>query len=112
MPSDTHIFGRFLSEQSHRNYGYVDEETTPRSLAAAKKNSLRKLSAQLQQKIDRTEQEAQQVGDLLEKPIFTRVTSFAEDGIDLAVHSSISSHTIINMGLTAHRNIKVGSQRF
>lgn len=82
-----HKFGRFLSEQSHRNYGYLDEETTPRlSTPAAKENSLRQLPAQ-------AEQEAQHVGELLENSIFT--------GINM-----------IETGLAGHREMKEGSQRF
>ena len=86
MPSNIHKFGRFLSEQSHRNYGYLEEATPRFSTPAAKENCVRQLSAQ-------AEHEAQHVGELLENSIFTGITMIETD-------------------LVAHREMKEGSQRF
>ena len=96
MPSNPPAYGRFFSE----------------SAIPAKKSFLRQLSNHAEQKIDRSEQEAHKVGELLEKPIFTRVTSLQEDGVDVIIDSPLAPHTIIETGLTAHREMKAGSQRF
>lgn len=127
MPSSSRKLVRFYSEQTHDNYGYIEEQTKAvlstdiqphlvslEQTSSIKKNFLRQLSSQAEQKIDRSEQEAQHLGELLQKPIFTRVLSLQEDvnKSDVIIHSSVLPHTIIETGLAAHRQMKSGSQRF
>ena len=79
-----------------------------------KRKILRRFSSKAEQKIDNLEQEAQRVSDILQKPIFTSIKSLHEDDLNKQdiVISSISQHTTIETGLTFHRDIKAGRQRF
>jgi hypothetical protein len=111
---------RFFSEQHHQNNDYINEENNiseySQLLIKTNRNFFRQFSPQTEQKIDRFISGVQRLSNLLEKPIFTGVSSIQEDqlfikNVDVIIPSSLS-HTIIETGLNYHRDIKGGSQRF
>jgi hypothetical protein len=130
MTSNPKKLVRFFSDQGQQNYSYINEEneTKKKSLSSIKqhfqeppiepvqqpkKNFFRQLSSKAEQKIDVLEAEAQQVSEVLQSPTFTRVLSIQEDQTDdIIVTSHIPPHTLVETGLSCHRDMKSGSQRF
>ena len=96
---------RYLSEPTYQNYAYVVDENGQVPPPATKP------------KLDRLEQQAQDVADTLQKPIFTRVISLQEDKKDInesnvIIQSPAAAQTIVETGLATHRQMKPGKQRF
>ncbi|CAF1084614.1 unnamed protein product [Adineta steineri] len=122
-------FGRFFSEPgdySQSNLSQENDNTTSTSRQTVhlrppikhdqlpKKNFLSQLSWEAEQKIDKLENDANRVSDALQDSRFTRVTSICEDETnhnDIVI-SSIKPHTIVETGITSHRDMKSGSQWF
>ena len=114
MTTNSRKFVRFLSEQYHHNYGYINEENNkfeyiPMPIKI-KRNLVRQFSPRTEQKLNQLKSDSQQLSETLENPIFTRVTSIEEDKLSNIIPSS--SHITIETGLNYHRDIKDGSQRF
>ncbi|CAF1115458.1 unnamed protein product [Adineta steineri] len=88
-------------QMEQQNY-HKDEYYRERSLSKA------------EQKIDDMEQEAELVSQILQRPRYTSVTSITNNKSkhDDIVISTISPNAFIETGLTLHRDMKPGSQRF
>lgn len=123
---------RCLSEPTHDNYERIDDKHNQVSKGSTamiaplgfgdhnknrRMNFLRQLSSNAEEKIDRLENQAQDVAAILQKPIFHTVISLQEEAKDLEQNDAIiqpvhSAHTIIETRLTTHREMKTGKQRF
>ena len=124
-------FVRFLSEPVYEKFSNGDtrftekppevkghdQVATPAKQKTSKMHLIRQISAHAEEKIDQLEQQAKDMANILQKPVFTRVISLQEEKKDIdqsnaIIESSISPHTIIETGLTTHRQMKTGKQRF
>jgi hypothetical protein len=124
MATHPRKFMRFLSEQYHNNYGYTNGENDKfdNIQIASKTNRAfyRQLSPKTEQKIDQIKIDLQHLCDIFEKPKFTPISSLQDeelsdesvDNTNSIISPSSSSHTTIETGLTCHRDMKTGSQRF
>lgn len=113
-------FSRFFSAP-HSNYAHMEEDdetkTTNKSSRSVLKNlekDLRRQVTKAERKIDQLEKEAQIIGDLSQKPEFTRVISIVEEKevdqqTNIIVESVIPA-TAIDLGVTHPQN-KTTSQR-
>lgn len=116
MKTNTQRLARFLSEPCE-NYAYIKDDDQDKSIISIpKKDFLRQLSKEAEQKIDQSERENQLVSDILQQPKFTRLTSISNDdnnnnNPDIIVES-ISPHVIIETGLQIQSSTKTSSQRF
>jgi len=110
---------RFLSEQ-YQNHGYIDEDGNStknfavETVKSPKKNFLRQISKEAENKIDQSEREVQRVNDILQQPTLTRLTSInLNEKIDQHTNiivETVSPHVAIETGIT-QREQKSGSQR-
>jgi len=110
---------RFLSEQ-YQNHGYINEDGNStnnfvvEAVKIPKKNFLRQISIEAENKIDQSEREVQRVNDILQQPTLTCLTSIdLNKKIDQHTNiivESVSPHVAIETGIT-HREQKSGSQR-
>lgn len=115
---------RCISEPTHDNYAYIVDDNNDNNPwrksffeqnKDKKMNLFRQISSKAKQKIDQPEKQAQDVGEILQKPMFTKITWLEEDNRqnNAIIQSFNSAHTtIIETGLTTHRQIKKGKQRF
>jgi hypothetical protein len=121
-PPPARKLARFFSEQ-YQNYGYMEEESEngakPPIVVSppriSRKNFLRQISIQAEQKIDDSEREAELVSEILQQPAFTRLTSITQDeeitDRTNIIVESITPHVAIETGIT-YTELKTGSQRF
>ena len=122
MSHNQQQYNHSLSDNSQNNYAYLqdEKEAIPQpaeQIKSSKMNFIRQISAHAEEKIDRLEKKVQDVAQILQKPIFTRVVSLNEEKKDIKqsniiIESPTASHTIIETGLTTHRQMKTGKQRF
>ena len=113
---------RCISEPTHDNYAYIDDNNDNNPWQKSfveqnkgkKMNLFRQISSKAEHKIDQPEKQAQDVGEILQKPMFTKITCLEENNrqSNAIIQSVNSAHTIIETGLTTHRQMKKGKQRF
>ncbi|CAF1663763.1 unnamed protein product, partial [Didymodactylos carnosus] len=75
------------------------------------KNRFRQLTSHAEAETDNLEKEAQHVSEILKRSKQKEDQADINNS-DIVVASSISPHTLVETGLTSHRGMKSGSQRF
>lgn len=115
---------RFVSQPAHENRAYVPDGKETASTTVQQEtqrprrpNFVSQISVRAQEKVDVSERQVDQVGELLKRPNFQRIFSLREEEPDIekdpiVIESTITKKDITSSGYATHRDIKPGSQRF